>query len=393
MTSVVVGAGAVPAFADGAPVGGSPVTIHLSEARAVIDAGGANADSLSQAIINLAAVAARTEPMLDVSFDPETGELITQEGFTPALALGVRGVGIPVMGPFTKHIPEPFSPLDMTTVDATPLTGNITGSSASSSTSGGTGSISIITDPGTTTAPETPDVGGMVDVDTTEAQSGGTDGSCNPNGEGMIQHEPLSVNRQTQNYYIDYTLVPYEKPLAHTRPGGMPTYQIALCAFGNMKVINGHRLLREGMAVTAWDGNGDGSIKRRIGQAYDTGVEDGISSGEVNFSLDVGAASVGASIGTTAVGKNLGATGMPSPMKKRDAPSRWSMPNVVQAWWDHNSSPWVPWRNKGSRSPQATINEGLYEFTYDIDSFAYGFQPYAEYRCTARDGCPYHVAI
>ena len=352
------------------------VTVNVVEVRAAIDGGSADAGAYAQAISDLSTAALKIGPMFSATFDPGTGELITEVGTTPSMAIGVPGVGVPAVVPFTRRIPNVSSPVDWVSVDA---------SDASSIAE------TVIADPSTVTLEYSIAVSNdVVAVDTADADPGGTDGSCNPTGEGLIQHEPLSSAETTQNFYADYTLVPYERPAAHMRPSGEMTYQIALCAFGNSKVINGNRLLREGMGITAWSGDGD--QKFRIGQAYDTSVQDGISSGEVNFSLDFGSAKVGASIGTTAVGKNLGSMGIPGPTKERDAAAKWSLPNVVEAWWDHNSSWQVPWRNRGSRSPQATIAEGLYEFTYSIKTFNYGFQPYLEYRCTAYDSCPISVA-
>jgi hypothetical protein len=391
--------GAGGALAVGGVGGG--VTVDLGSARAALADGSISADYYASVLASGALVLARPQPVTEVYLDPSTGEIVTDEYAVPSVSLLIPGAGTPVTGAFTRRIPGVFSPVDMVAVDATPVTGGVV-SEGSAEPDGGVGGIptvSIIRDP-ETVEPGTADPGalisetdGIVTTDTDDvAQAGGTDGSCNPSRDGLIQHPPQSVSKATQSYYYDYTMVPYEKPMAHSRPGGIPTYQIALCAFGNMKVINGNRLLMEGVGLTAWDGTGDGSVKRRIGQAYDTTVEDGTSSGEVNFSLDIGAASVGVTIGTTSVGRNLGAFGIPGPAKKRDPAAVWSLPNVVEAWWEHASSWQVPWWNRGSRDAQATINEGLYEFTYDVRSFWAGFAPYSSYRCTARNHCPTHTA-
>lgn len=188
-------------------------------------------------------------------------------------------------------------------------------------------------------------------------------GSCDPSSvseQTAYQYAPQVLKgKNDKNNKQSYGLVVYQREHAHFRPSSLEqTWQLAPCVFGGAHSYNGWRVLSAGLGITV-RGYDNPKGFYRVDQAWDTSVDDGLSSGSISFTGGVPGASVGVGIGTTANGRNSGEAGTPPTSK--DPLYKINGDNAIYAYWQNVSRLFVPPPSRGSQDFQGTVLEGLYE--------------------------------
>lgn len=217
-------------------------------------------------------------------------------------------------------------------------------------------------------------------------------GECDPTGEGAAaarQYTPMSkqADPEDDSVELDYTVVPYERSLAHFRPDTAEwTWQVVLCGFGGTKSINGWRLTRAGMVVAVFLPTSP-ATPLRVGQSWDSENNDKKADASLDFHVDAGPANIGVTIPTGTSGTLEGSFGVRGP--QLEDPSTYTTPNVVHAWWQAHWNSFVQSCCRGSRDFEAQVDEGIYEMgTLSQPTADAVLQTYQEVNCSTTKPCP-----